>query len=176
MTWRTHLAGGIASLWFMAFLPHMLTPDTFGLAALSAGLGALLPDLDSHTSRLHTVEIYGIHPFVPMSQVVRATFQHRGALHSRLGVVFVAVCFALPLIIFTGWVMGIALLLGYVSHLALDCCTPRGLRLKWPAPDHAFLLPKGTRVTTGSDIEQIVLVALLCTDFILVMKILAYWR
>lgn len=51
MTWRTHLVGGIASLWLLHLLPGSLTTGSdasnLGLLALLAGLGALLPDLSS---------------------------------------------------------------------------------------------------------------------------------
>jgi membrane-bound metal-dependent hydrolase YbcI (DUF457 family) len=167
MTWRTHLAGGLASLWVLMPLPHVLTAHTFGLAAICAGWGALLPDLDSRQSRLREVSIYGIYPFVIPSQMVRATSPHRGILHSLRGVAFVATCIGVPLAGLFGWIAGIGFLLGYATHLVLDCSTPHGLRLLWPNRDRSFLLPKGLRITTGSDLEQVVFVPLLCAILLL---------
>jgi len=172
MTWRTHLAGGAAALWLLVPIPHVLTMQTYGLAVVCAGWGALLPDLDSRSSRLREVSIYGVYPFVILSQIVRASSAHRGILHSLLGLGFITVCIALPLGLLFNGIAGVALLLGYGSHLVLDCCTPHGLRLMWPKEDRYFVLPKGARITTGSDLEQVVFVPLLCAILVLALRLL----
>lgn len=174
MTWTTHQAGGIAALWVLTLLPGALTPSTIGLAVLAASFGALLPDLDSRQNHLRDLSLGGIQPFVLPSYVVRTTAGHRGIMHSYQGAAFVALLFLAPVAVCFGWVTWIALILGYLSHLALDCCTPMGLRLLWPSRHRSFLLPKWARITTGSDLEPLVGVPLLCADLVLLLFLLAH--
>ena len=127
MTGRTHLLGGLNALWLLQPFPHVLTPDTLLPLCLCAALGSLLPDLDAEFSLLSGVKIGAIRPFVPLAASLHRTWGHRGRLHSP-GVLALVSLIALMLAAILGVpIFGLALGLGYASHLALDACTRTGI-------------------------------------------------
>ena len=81
----------------------------------------------------------------------RLGVRHRGATHSLLAAVLVSLIATLA-----GWVggypaLGLWLLLGYLSHLALDMLTPTGVTLLQPVSTRTYhLLPPKRRIRTGS--------------------------
>lgn len=79
-------------------------------------LGSVLPDIDHPRSLLGRFNPFARH------------FTHRGATHSLAG------CLAFGLL---GYALADAqaamfLVLGYLSHLLLDACTPKGISFWWP--------------------------------------------
>jgi inner membrane protein len=86
--------------------------------------GSLLPDID------HPKSWVGRRTR-PISTAIAATFSHRGLTHSAIAVIGLAL-----LLSHAGYHRGgvSALVIGYMSHLAADMLTPRGLRLAWPLP------------------------------------------
>ena len=160
MTWRTHLLVGVNALWPLAPLPNVFTPDTAGLLALAAGVGALLPDLDAARSKVRSLSIRGIQPLVPLSDALYRTFGHRGLLHSPLGWAgFGLLCLLAAL--WWGSEPSLGLFIGYGSHLLADSATPSGipstglfprivqgrrLHLAAEAPADRHRLPGGGRV------------------------------
>ena len=166
MTWRTHLVGGIASLWPLALLPGGLagTPagsGGVGVLAAVAAFGALLPDLDAAESKIKSLSLgdgardWGMRPFALPAVLLHRHFGHRGALHSLLAL-GVLVLLTLPLSLRLGWQAQMALSLGYSSHLLLDACTPRGVPLLWPDRRARHALPRSFRIPTGSPEEGLV--------------------
>lgn len=162
MTWRTHVVGSIASVWLVTpFLPP--TPDTanIGVLAALAGFAALLPDLDAAESKIKYLSLRsrsgkaGLQPFLLPSQMLHGMFGHRGLLHSLLGLALVALLVFVPLGIVLKSVSAIpALVLGYISHLALDACTKSGVPLWHPKRQRIHFLPPPLRVTAGSLAEE----------------------
>lgn len=177
MTWRTHVAGGVASLWL---LRPLLEPNStfgslpdwdranFGTLAFVAGLGALLPDLDAKGSAAKylsfNVTLGGIRfhvtPLFTPAILLHRAFGHRGFLHSLLGFAAFAVLIGVPVAWFLSAPAAVALLLGWASHLVLDACTKSGVPLWWPRKRRVHLLPPVLRVTTGSDAEGLALALL----------------
>jgi len=158
MTWRTHAACGVASLWCVAALPASAFPSAnFGLLAAVAALGALLPDLDAPVSKLSAWSLGGIRPLYPVARAVSARLGHRGPLHSWPGLVFAA-AMGTALAVFLGALAGVSLWLGYASHLAADACTVSGIPLS-PGRRRLWLLPPRLRIVTGSPPEDIVFAA-----------------
>ena len=95
MTWRTHLAGGIASLALL--LPFTAGQDA-GLLALFAALGSLLPDLDARESRIKNLTLgLPFRPFLLPAFLLHRTLGHRGLLHSLAGLLLAALVLGLPL-------------------------------------------------------------------------------
>ncbi len=140
----SHVALGVAA-WLVA-APHLglpaAAPSCLGLALL----GSLLPDIDHPKSWLGR-------RVRPMSSVIAAALGHRGVTHSALAV---AACAwglhrGAP-----RWIVD-PLTVGYLSHLAADLLTPRGLRLAWPLrTTWAFPL-----CNTGSPFEPLIVALVL---------------
>ncbi|WP_395143365.1 metal-dependent hydrolase [Armatimonas sp.] len=170
MTWRTHLAGGLATLWLLKpFVPA----ESIGLLAIAAGLGALLPDLDARESRIKNLTLgTGIAPFALPAFALHRLLGHRGLLHSLLGLLLVALVVGLPIALYLEPVAAIALLLGYASHLALDASTKAGIPFWFPNRRRVHLLPPKLRITTGSEPEDIVLALLAMTAIAIMLTTL----
>ena len=154
MMWRTHTLFGVASLWLLAPVPGLLTGDTLGPLAMFAAFGALLPDLDASESKIRSLAVGGVRPFVPVSILIHRMWGHRGLLHSPLGLVLAA-CGAVILALFGYGLPALALLIGYASHLVADACTRSGIP-GWPnrADRRIYLLPPRLRFVTGSMAEE----------------------
>lgn len=141
----SHVALGAAA-WF-AVAPHLglpaMEPVPLGLAII----GALLPDIDHPKSWVGK-------RMRPLSTIVAAVLGHRGATHSLLAVVG---CGWLLFHDGTPRAIVAPVLVGYLSHLAGDLLTPRGLRLAWPFKG-TWALPL---CRSGSPFEPLVVAALL---------------
>jgi inner membrane protein len=127
----THAAAGALA---GAAVAHLMG----GNLALCMGVGALaglLPDIDSPGSTIGR-RVW------PVSSIVSATARHRGATHT----VWFCLAAALGLGALTpvagvyamryfhlhawpaAWLVGTLVLLGTLTHLVLDACTPSGIR------------------------------------------------
>jgi inner membrane protein len=99
--------------------------------------GALVPDLDAVESKIKHVKVMGIKPFVPVSKAINRDFGHRGLLHSLWGWLGFSVL-SLPLSAVIGGLPVLALVVGYLSHLAADACTVSGIPALYPKRDATF--------------------------------------
>src|SRR3954452_11092821 len=117
---KSHVIIGVAT-WFAA-APLLHLPPTDSVYLGLAVVGSLLPDVDHPKSWVGRRSR-------PVSTAIAATLGHRGVTHSAIAVVVLIV-----LLSQAGYRRGLvsALALGYLSHLAADMMTPRGLRLAWP--------------------------------------------
>jgi len=117
---KSHVVVGLAAWLAAAPLLHLppLDPAYLGLAVA----GSLPPDVDHPSSWVGRRTR-------PVSTAIAAALGHRGVTHSAL-----AVCALVALLLQAGYRQGTvcALAVGYLSHLAADMLTPRGLRLAWP--------------------------------------------
>ena len=120
-------------------------------------MGALAPDLDASESQLKRFAIAGITPLAPLARTLHRTFGHRGLLHSLAGLSIFSVLLAWPVALWFGWTGGVALALGYASHILADAATKSGVPLLYPRRRRYHLLPKGWRLTTGSLAEEALL-------------------
>ena len=171
MTWPTHTLFGISTLWLLAPVPPELLNTDFGVLAVAAAFGALLPDLDASESKIKHLKIPNtqIKPFMLPALVVSRSDQHRGLLHSFAGLGMIALFF-IPAAFWIGWAPVAALLLGYFSHLMADAATKSGVRLFYPNPNRFHLLPSALRFTTGSAAEEALLVPLAVCVLTLLLK------
>lgn len=184
MTWRTHAAGGLASLWLLAPLPGVLTDNDLGALAAAAALGALLPDLDAADSKARRLALGGVRPLEPLGGALHGLFGHRDFLHSLPGWLGLgAGCLVLGLWTpwpNSSWQVPVACFAGYGSHLALDACTVSGIPLlperrgdgRWGLGRRRHLLPRRFRLVTGSDAEDIVFALLALAALALLLPIL----
>ena len=157
MMGRTHSLAGVASLWLLQSVPTLDHPELLAPLSALAALGALLPDLDAAQSQIKYLSLAGVTPFVPLSRLLNRTLGHRGLLHSALGW-GIATLLLLPLAIFAGISVPLALSLGYASHLATDACTKSGIPFWYPKRKRYHLLPRPLRLTTGSAAEEAIFV------------------
>lgn len=117
---KSHAVVGLASWIVVAPLLHLPPLGPAGLAL--AFVGSLLPDID------HPASWVG-RRLRPVSTAISGAFGHRGITHSAIAVVTLVL-----LLEHGGYTRSVtsALAVGYLSHLAADMLTPRGLRLLWP--------------------------------------------
>lgn len=173
MMGRTHLVGGIAALWLVEPFISSGDADALEFWLLGAGVGSLLPDLDASESLIRHVGfgrgIYRIEPFQPLAWWLHRSFGHRGLVHSLFGL-GVVTALTLPLGIWFSPFLVAGLSLGFISHLYLDGLTKSGVPL-WDRPQWAastayrgehrrrvHFLPRGWRISTGSQAEEVVFV------------------
>ena len=117
---RSHVAVGLAGWVVVAPLLHLPPFDPGALTLVVCG--ALAPDIDHPQSWVGRRSR-------PFSTLVAGALGHRGITHSALAVV------ALVAVLLHGGTSRAtvsAFAVGYLSHLAADMLTPRGLRLAWP--------------------------------------------
>ena len=136
MRWTTHFTAGLAAGMLITTEPA---------AVIISGISALLPDIDIPSSKVGRA-----YPVV--STIINTTLGHRGLFHSLLaaGLIYLLVLKFFP-------AYSLYCLIGYLSHLLLDCLTPAGVPLLWPIP-YRFRLPV---VKTGSVMETILFVCIM---------------
>lgn len=128
MLWRTHVLAGASAGLLIAGPGADL--KTMVLSAGVAGLGALLPDIDSPNSKIGRKV-----PILPI--LLTITVGHRGMLHSVPGALLLSMLTATVANVFliTPFLtLFLLFLTGYLSHIFLDMLTPRGCPLLWPLP------------------------------------------
>ncbi len=146
---KSHVVVGAATWIATAPLLHFPPFDAISIALAVAG--SLLPDID------HPQSWVGRRTR-PLSTILAGTLGHRGITHSALAVIGLSL-----LLVHAGYRRSLitALAIGYLSHLAADMLTPRGLRLAWPYPK-TWGLPL---CRTGSPAEGLIVITL--TGFVL---------
>ena len=117
MLGRTHLAFGVlAGLMFLPFYHQNII-----LYFVLVLVGALLPDIDHEGSKINKI--------LPLTKYMGRLFKHRGFFHS----VFPPLIIFLALYFLTNWsYIGIALGVGYFSHLLSDGLTKMGVNFLHP--------------------------------------------
>lgn len=141
----SHLAVGLAAWAWAAPKLGLAVHDPAGVALAMAG--SLLPDVDHPGSWVGR-------RVRPVSDVICSVLGRRGFTHSLLAAALCAAALR-----HRGPARGLLcpLAVGYLSHLAADLLTPRGVRLAWPLPQ-GFALPL---CRTGSPAELLVVVGVL---------------
>lgn len=158
MRGTTHAVIGANVIWLPYLLGLTIAPWYFLIGALAA----LLPDLDASESKIKNLKL-GIYvgrskiwfkPFWLIAFVISKIFRHRGVLHSLILVLILSI--GLMLIIpreFSN--ITLMIILGYLSHLAMDALTKSGIEFLWPIKKRLGLLPKTLRVRTGGAIDTL---------------------
>jgi len=84
---------------------------------------------------------------------------HRGITHAMwIPAALVALAQVAPFPIIYAY----AIVLGYTSHLAADACTISGIRPFYPFKVELHLLPKPSRITTGTQGDRLIMLLALC--------------
>ena len=151
MIFRTHI---IFSFFISLVLVKILGLKNPILFTIILCLFGILPDIDSHKSKV------GRKTKV-LSHAINFIFSHRGLFHS----VFIPLLFYLFFLLIDQKILGLAALLGYVSHLFLDSFTIVGIRPLYPIFNKRI---KGF-IKTGSFIETIFFFIILIFSVFLVV-------
>lgn len=151
---KSHAVIGLASWMIAAPSFHLLPWSPVALAMAAAG--SLLPDID------HPASWVGRRTR-PLSTLISSLFGHRGITHSAMAVVALS-----ALLAHHGYSRSItgAFAVGYLSHLAADMLTPRGLRLAWPLR-RTWGVPV---CRTGSPAEALIVASLCLLAGIMIAK------
>lgn len=151
MLGRTHLAFGVlAGLMFMPFYHHNLI-----LYFVLVLLGALLPDIDHDGSKINKI--------FPVTKWLGRLFKHRGFFHSIFPPVIV-----FGALYWFGWgYIGIALGVGYLSHLFSDGLTKMGVNFLHPVSN----LHLGGFIETGKVGEHIALFVVIVISLVKIVSL-----
>ena len=143
MQGNTHIVGGItASLAFAQF------SNDNPLVLVGAGvIGALLPDICHRGSKIGRT-------FPLIAKLVTTVFGHRSFTHSLL---FLISMMVLLHMLIPYRAISIGIIIGMASHIILDMCTKKGVKLFFPATV-SIRFPLTTK--TGRKVEGIVLMLL----------------
>jgi len=148
MLFRTHLAFSVAV--YFLLIHFFEVPNKF-LFLFFMLLATIFVDVDAWNSRV------GNHWYLRPFQLLMT---HRGFLHS----IFFATLFSLGISSFNRW-LGFGFLIGYSSHLFLDCWTKSGVQLFWP-----FRFRILGFVKSGGIFEEIIFVLFLFVDIFLIIR------
>lgn len=130
MTGCTHLAAGATVGLCVGAITPGLDPIT---AMAAAGFSALLPDIDTPTSKLGRRT-------GPVSGLIGFLFGHRGLFHAPALylTIYCILFFAFP----PHRLIFLCALTGVMSHLLLDALNPMGIPLIWPVSSRRFHFAK----------------------------------
>lgn len=163
MTARTHNAFAVASLITVAafFPPENINVLTLILCLVGTTVGALIPDMDTSGNYL-----WGLLPQGDIlgSYLRRIFYKHRTITHSLLGffLIFKSLEWLLTKLLNPGfvdpYVILVAIMIGYASHLLSDSLTEEGIPLLFPL-HLTFGIPpiKKVRIKTGGWFENLVI-------------------
>ena len=158
MKFRTHLAFGLLmGLSFLLLSDYSDGTDKVLFIAFAL-LGSALPDIDTASSKLGS-KIW------PLSKIIEMFMGHRGIFHS----IWLIILFPGIVYLYLSKIYGIALFVGYSSHVFIDGFTKKGVNFLNP-----FLeLRLSGFVETGSFLELIIFIAILVLDAALILRILS---
>ena len=149
---HTHAAFGLL-VGLVAFSSFSFSPPLFVVLVV---FGSLLPDVDSEGSKINKI--------LPVTRWVPYLFKHRGFFHSGFPAMLIYILFLL----FGFKEIGIALTIGYLSHLFLDGLTKMGINLLHPL---STLHVRGF-VETGGIVETFVFLGFVLVDGLFLWRIL----
>jgi membrane-bound metal-dependent hydrolase YbcI (DUF457 family) len=121
--------------------------------ALIAWGAAKAPDIDNPDSRPGR-KLNGVIP--GLSDAINAALGHRGLTHwAGTGIVVGTIVGVLACLIHPSlWWTGLAVTVGWITHIAGDCCTYRGAPAYGPIRCDPIRLPYGYRIECGGQIED----------------------
>jgi inner membrane protein len=152
MQFKTHLAFSLL-IALLAVNFGIITPSAIFFAFVL--LGSLLPDID-------TPESFVGKAFRPISCIFRLFLGHRTVFHS----IWVPSAILIVIAAFNPAV-GIAIFLGYISHLLIDMLTKSGIRPLYPLDFHI-----SGPFRTGGLFEILIFLALVAFDSLLFLRLL----
>lgn len=146
MIYRTHLAFGLLVGLFALPFSSISSFLFLGLVLL----GSLLPDIDHENSKINSK--------LRVTKIIGHLFKHRGIFHT----IFFAVLLPGLVWYFAGHGYGLALFVGYMSHLVIDGFTKAGINFLHPIANLRLM----GFIETGTMAETLLFVGFLIADFI----------
>lgn len=152
---RTHFALGLfVGLLSLNFINELFTGSKW-LFVFIVAIASSFPDIDHPKSKISKI-------FFPFSWMISWVVSHRGIFHSIFPVIGLYLVFD-----YLGYgFIGLALAIGYLSHLIGDMFTRGGIDFLYPISRFKISGP----ITTGGFLETIIFVILVVFDIILVVK------
>ncbi|MCM8781903.1 MAG: metal-dependent hydrolase [Candidatus Omnitrophica bacterium] len=117
----THIAFAVLSVSLLGAIVNVVI---LPLALSFACLGSLFPDIDTTASFIGRI-------FSPLALFLERRFGHRTITHSLLGTIIFAIIF-IPLVFLRNKLFFVCLILGYLSHILIDCLNKSGVPLFYP--------------------------------------------
>ena len=153
MKFKAHLAFGLFI--GLLYLTYAEVQNKF-LFILFVMLGSAMPDIDTASSKLGS-KIW------PLSKLIEIFLGHRGIFHS----IWLIILIPGIVYLYISKIYGIALFIGYFSHVLMDGFTKKGINFLNP-----FLeLRLSGFIETGSLLEKLIFVVILLMDIFLMLKI-----
>lgn len=119
---------------------------------LIALCAAKAPDIDNPDS----APAHALNRLIPgASEVIEEMLGHRGATHwASTGIALgVGTGLLASIVDPHWWIAGLALSVGWIAHIAGDCCTYQGAPAYGPFRRTMIRLPRGYRIRSGGHIE-----------------------
>lgn len=142
MMYYTHVPGGVAAALLYQTCYPSATLGGVAIAGVCGGIGGLLPDIDTPTSKISQL-------LPPVSFLIRLFCDHRGPTHTLL---FWSLLLGIPGVLFPTYAPYLlSTYIGALSHLLLDACTPKGAPMLAPFYKKKLRL---LRIQTGGMLEH----------------------
>ncbi|MDP4012665.1 MAG: metal-dependent hydrolase [Candidatus Nanoarchaeia archaeon] len=152
---RTHFALGLfVGLFSLSFINEIFTGPRW-LFVVIVAIASSFPDIDHPKSKISKL-------FFPFSWMISWVVSHRGIFHSIFPVIGLYLIFDY----FGFGFIGLALAIGYFSHLLGDMFTKSGIDFLYPISRFKISGP----ITTGGILESVLFVLLVLLDVVLVVK------
>jgi len=149
MMFKTHMAFAL----LVAYTSYHYFPEAnFWIFCLLILFGASLPDIDNKRSKIS-------HKAKLINKLINPLTKHRGIFHS----IFIPIGLYFLLDAILGGYYGLALSLGYLSHLVIDGMTPLGVNFLHPITTLHLRGP----IETNSIIEKVLLGSLILVIIII---------
>ena len=139
---KTHILFSLICVLFYIDYYNVQNPIIFTILVLFTTLAV---DIDESNSKL------GKH-FKPFSSIIQWILGHRGLLHSLL----IPLLFYIILSFLNQQEIAVAIVIGYISHIAMDILTPQGVYIFYP-----FKLKINGPIKVGSWLEKLLAILLL---------------
>ena len=151
MLWYTHLAFGF--FFGLLSLPFVARGN-ISIFFIFVLFGALLPDIDEPRSKVGS-------KVTALSRLIKAVFGHRGVVHTLWGMVLFCGLFWY----FVNKTYGVAMAVGFFSHLFADGLTKMGINFLHPV---ATLHLSGF-IETGSAAETLMFIGVVALSVIMLL-------
>lgn len=151
MRFRTHI---VFSLFLGLLIIKFINIKNQILFLFIILFSSILPDIDEKTSTISKKIKW-------LARPINFLFKHRGFFHS----LYIPILISIIFIIFKQYLLALAILIGYLSHLILDSLTKSGIKPLNPIIKLKF---KG-KTKTGGLFDNILFISLLILDFAMML-------